>query len=197
MAEFAKAAATGCDRRRIIGGRMQFRRFDIDGPVEIIPHKIGDERGYFAEVFREDAFVIDVGDAQFVQDNQSLSVRAGTIRGIHFQTGPFAQESSSDASPVEIFDVAVDLRQDSPSYGRWISVILTPQRHQPAVDSCRLRPRLLHARAQLHHQLPCNQIITAEHDKGVAWDDPEIAIEWPDIADPETLSAKDRASRAR
>ncbi len=69
---------------------MEFNSFGLDGPVELVPRKIEDERGYFSEVFRLDAFTERSGAVEFVQDNQSLSVRPGTIRGIHFQTHPFA-----------------------------------------------------------------------------------------------------------
>ena len=70
---------------------MEIRRFDVDGPVEIIPRKIEDERGYFSEIFRLNTFAEHVPGVEFVQDNQSLSVRAGTVRGLHFQIRPAAQ----------------------------------------------------------------------------------------------------------
>jgi dTDP-4-dehydrorhamnose 3,5-epimerase len=170
---------------------MQFRRFDIDGPVEIIPQKSEDERGYFSEIFRLNSFTDQVRDVEFVQDNQSLSVRAGTVRGIHFQSHPAAQGKLVRCVAGRVVDIAVDLRHDSPTFGRWISVILTPgQNNQLWVPVgfghafCTLEPH-----TAVSYRV--TSYYSAEHDKGVAWNDPDIGIDWPEIANPETLSAKD------
>src|SRR5438270_496414 len=104
---------------------MEFRSFDIDGPLEIIPRKIEDARGYFSEVFRLNSFLERVPGTEFVQDNQSLSVRAGTIRGLHFQNPPAAQGKLVRCLAGKLVDVAVDIRTDSESYGQWISVVLS------------------------------------------------------------------------
>lgn len=171
---------------------MEFRTFDIDGPIEIIPSKIEDERGYFSEIFRIDAFSKLAPQTQFVQDNQSLSVRAGTIRGLHFQTGPFAQGKLVRCLAGCLFDVAVDLRVDSPSHGKWISVVLSAEYN----NQLWVPPGFGHgfctlvANSVIGYRV--TQYYSREHDKGVAWDDPQIAIDWPEIADPETLSVKDR-----
>src|SRR3954470_25037215 len=106
---------------------MEFRSFDIEGPLEIIPRKIADSRGYFAETFRLNRFSERAGAPQFVQDNQSMSVDAGTIRGLHFQSHPAAQGKLVRCIAGRLFDVVVDLRRHSPSFGRWISVILSPE----------------------------------------------------------------------
>lgn len=171
---------------------MEFRTFAIDGPVEVIPRKIGDERGYFAEIFRADKLSDHVPDTAFVQDNQSLSVRAGTIRGLHFQSHPAAQGKLVRCLSGRIFDVAVDLRNGSPTFGKWISVVLSPEDcNQLWVPVgfghgfCSLEPNsVISYRVTAYY--------SAENDKGVAWDDPDIAIEWPRLADPATLSAKDK-----
>ena len=160
--------------------------------LEIVPRKIGDDRGYFSEIFRADRFEEQVGATQFAQDNQSLSVRPGTIRGIHFQSHPAAQGKLVRCLAGRLFDVAVDLRADSPTFGRWISVILSPEDcNQLWVPLgfghafCTLEPNSVISYRVTNYYSP-------EHDKGVAWDDPDIAVEWPDIADPTTLSDKDR-----
>ena len=172
---------------------MEIRSFDIAGPLEIVPRKIEDDRGYFAEISRNDLFFQHAPEVQFVQDNQSLSIRAGTIRGIHFQTPPAAQGKLVRCLAGRLFDVAVDLRADSPTYGRSISVILTPEDcNQLWVPVgfghafCTLEPNSVISYRVTRYYSP-------EHDKGVAWDDPDICIDWPEIADPDTLSAKDRA----
>lgn len=171
---------------------MEFRTFAIDGLVEIIPRKIGDNRGYFAEVFREDAFSERAPGVSFVQDNQSLSVRPGTIRGLHFQSYPAAQGKLVRCIAGKLFDVAVDLRRGSRTYGQWQSVILSPddcnQFWVPAGFGhgfCSLEPNsIISYRVTSYY--------SAENDKGVAWDDPDIGIDWPQVADPSTLSAKDQ-----
>ena len=171
---------------------MEFRTFDLDGPIEIIPSKVEDERGYFSEIFRLDTFSKLAAEIKFVQDNQSLSVGAGTIRGLHFQTRPFAQGKLVRCLAGCLFDVAVDLRVDSPSHREWMSVVLSPDDN----NHLWIPPGFGHAFCTLAPNSVISYRVTQyysrEHDKGVAWDDPEIAIDWPEIADPETLSVKDR-----
>lgn len=172
---------------------MEVRTFDIDGPIELRPKKIGDERGYFAETLRMNALQEHAGPIDFVQDNQSMSVRAGTVRGIHFQSHPAAQGKLVRCLSGKLFDVAVDLRADSPTFCRWISTVLSPDEiNQLWVPVgfghgfCSLEPNSVISYRVTSYYSP-------EHDKGVAWDDPAIGIEWPDIVEPETLSQKDRS----
>jgi dTDP-4-dehydrorhamnose 3,5-epimerase len=171
---------------------MEFRSFELDGPLEIIPRKIEDERGYFSEIFRLDSFAQRVPGVEFVQDNQSLSVRTGTIRGLHFQTHPAAQGKLVRCLAGRLLDVAVDLRNGSPTFGRWLSVVLSPnQNNQLWVPVgfghgfCTLEPNTI-----IGYRV--TSYYSVENDKGVAWDDPEIGVQWPQEADPDTLSAKDR-----
>jgi dTDP-4-dehydrorhamnose 3,5-epimerase len=175
---------------------MIFRRFDLAGPVEVIPQKIEDERGYFSEILRLNQLVDHVGPVEFVQDNESLSVRAGTIRGIHFQSHPAAQGKLVRCIAGKLFDVAVDLRTESTTYGRWVSAVLTPEQNNQlwipvgfGHGFCTLEPRTV-------VQYRVTNYYSGDNDKGVAWDDPTIAVEWPDAADPDTLSSKDRQQPA-
>ena len=171
---------------------MEFRTFDIQGPLEVVPKKMEDSRGYFSEIFRLEPFLERVGRTEFVQDNQSLSVRPGTIRGVHFQSAPAAQGKLVRCLAGSVLDVAVDLRRHSPTYGRWIAVTLTPLANNQlwvpvgfGHAFCTLEPNSVISYRVTSYYSP-------ENDKGVAWDDPEIGIDWPAIADPETLSAKDK-----
>lgn len=171
---------------------MEFRAFEIAGPLEIIPRKIEDERGYFSEIFRLNAFREHVRGVEFVQDNQSLSARLGTIRGLHFQAKPAAQGKLVRCLAGRFFDVAVDLRTGSSTFGKSVSVVLSPEDNNqlwvPAGFGhgfCTLEPNSVLSYRVTDYYSP-------EHDKGVAWDDPQIAVDWPSIADPDTLSAKDR-----
>ena len=171
---------------------MDLRSFDIEGPTELRPRKIEDRRGYFSEIFRLNTFAEAVHPVEFVQDNQSLSVRAGTVRGLHFQTKPVTQGKLVRCLAGRLFDVAVDIRSDSPTYGKWVSVELSPEENNQlwvpvgfAHGFCTLEPNCIISYRVTGYYSP-------ENDKGVAWDDPQIAVDWPSIADPETLSAKDR-----
>jgi dTDP-4-dehydrorhamnose 3,5-epimerase len=171
---------------------MEFRNFDIVGPLEIIPRKIEDSRGYFSEIFRLSSFTDHVGEIAFLQENQSRSVKTGTVRGIHFQSHPVAQGKLVRCLAGKLLDVAVDLRADSATFGRWISVVLSPEHNNQlwvpvgfGHGFCTLEPNTVISYRVTSYYSP-------EHDKGVAWDDPDIAVEWPDLADPDTLSEKDR-----
>jgi dTDP-4-dehydrorhamnose 3,5-epimerase len=170
---------------------MTFRAFDLDGPIEVFPGRIGDERGYFSEIFRQDQFSTNVAAVEFVQENQSLSVNKGTMRGLHFQTAPHAQGKLVRCLVGAIFDVAVDIRVGSPSFGRWVSVNLSAEDGNMlwipagfAHGFCTLTP----------DAVVCYKVTAyynAASDKGLAWDDPDIGISWPECADRSTLSAKD------
>lgn len=171
---------------------MEFTRLAIPDVVEIQPRKFGDERGYFSEIFRFDRFQADAAPVEFLQENQSLSVRTGTVRGLHFQTDPFAQGKLVRCLAGAIFDVAVDLRRNSPGYGKWVAVELSADKGNQlwipagfAHGFCTLMP----------DSVVCYKVTayySQEHDKGVAWDDSDIGIVWPKAADAGTLSAKDR-----
>ena len=175
---------------------MKFRTFELEGPLEIVPLKIEDDRGYFSEIFRRAPFDERAGPAEFVQDNQSLSVREGTVRGIHFQSHPCAQGKLVRCLVGSVLDVAVDLRRGSPTYGCWISTTLTPEENNQlwipvgfGHAFCTLQPNSVISYRVTSYYSP-------EHDKGVAWDDPDIAVDWPSVANSETLSAKDRKQPA-
>lgn len=175
---------------------MEIQTFDISGVKLLTPRHIGDERGYFAETFRNDFFAQHIGDCVFVQDNESLSVRQGTVRGLHFQSKPHAQGKLARCTAGALFDVAVDIRRESPTYGQWIGETLTPQNGKQlwipsgfAHGFCTLEPNTVIAyKVTSYYSAAC--------DRGLAWDDPAIGITWPDIADPQTLSGKDRMQPA-
>ena len=172
---------------------MQIRRFNLDGPVEILPSKIGDERGYFSEIFRLSEFTRHAGPVDFVQDNQSLSVRRGTVRGLHFQSHPAAQGKLVRCLSGKILDVAVDIRADSPTYGRWVSVTLSPDDNNQLWVPVGFAHGFCTLEASSIISYRVTSYYSPENDKGLAWDDADIGVAWPDFADPATLSAKDRA----
>ncbi len=173
---------------------MQFTRLAIPDVVLIEPKRIGDARGSFLETFRLDRFTAEIGPVAFVQDNQSLSARKGTVRGLHFQRTPRAQGKLVRVIAGAVLDVAVDIRAGSPTFGRFVAVELS------AVDGRQLwvPPGFLHGFCTLTDGAELVYKVTdyysAEHDAGVRWDDPEIGIPWPVGASEAILSDKDRAA---
>jgi dTDP-4-dehydrorhamnose 3,5-epimerase len=175
---------------------MEILSLGLSGVKLIQPRHLGDARGYFAETFRADIFAEHCGDVTFVQDNESLSAQAGTIRGLHFQSAPHAQGKLVRCTAGAIYDVAVDIRKGSPTYGQWVGEILTPENGKQvwmpagfAHGFCSMK----------ENSVICYKVTSyynAECDKGLAWDDPALGITWPDVANPETLSNKDRVQPA-
>ena len=166
--------------------------FPVSGPRLFVPRRHGDHRGYFCELFRQDQFDAAVGPATFVQDNQSLSMEKGTLRGLHFQIAPEAQGKLVRVTVGSIFDVAVDLRQGSPTYGKHVTAILSAANWAQlwipvgfAHGFCTLEPDTV-----ISYKVTA--YYCAAHDKGVSSHDADLAIRWPATARLDTLSAKDR-----
>ncbi len=162
----------------------------IAGLVLIEPEAHGDERGFLVETYRAEAWR-DLGvDASFVQDNQSRS-RRGTLRGLHFQTRP-GQAKLVRCARGAIFDVAVDLRRGSPTFGRWEGYELSDRDHRQlyvpvgfAHGFC-----VLSDEADVAYKL--SSYFDPATEAGIAWDDPDVGVEWP-LAEP-LLSDRDRAA---
>ena len=158
----------------------------------LTPKRFGDERGFFSEVFNEQRSA-DAGTAiHFVQDNHSLSAKAGTIRGLHFQAPPFAQAKLVRVVRGRMLDIAVDLRRSSPTYGRHVAVELSAENWQQifvpvgfAHGFCTLEPN-----TEVVYK--ASNYYSAAHDFGLAWDDPSLGIRWPAAPDEAILSDKDR-----
>ena len=171
---------------------MEIKSFEISDVKLFIPHHIGDGRGYFAETFRSDLFSRECGDAVFVQDNESMSAKVGTVRGLHFQSAPHAQGKLVRCTAGALFDVAVDIRHGSPTYGQWVGEVLSPSNGKQLW----VPPGFAHGFCSIEpNTVICYKVTdyySAECDKGLAWDDSAISIDWPDVADIDTLSAKDR-----
>jgi dTDP-4-dehydrorhamnose 3,5-epimerase len=171
---------------------MLIERTALAEVFELQSIRHGDDRGYFSEIFRQTVFDDVVGQVAFVQENESLSDRAGTVRGLHFQLNPFAQGKLVRCLTGAIYDVAVDLRAGSRTQGRWVAATLTAERGNQlwipagfAHGFCTLLPGTRVCYKVTAYYSP-------EHDRGLAWDDPDIGIAWPEIADSDTLSGKDR-----
>jgi len=159
----------------------------------VTPKRFADARGYFVESWSRRAMKAAGIDADFCQDNQSLSASAGTVRGLHFQTPPHAQAKLVSVLRGRVFDVAVDLRKGSPTFGQHVSFELDAadgaQLFIPAGFAhgfCTLEPD-----THVHYKVDAYYVAGSE--VGVIWTDPDIAIRWPVAPDRAVLSPKDAA----
>jgi dTDP-4-dehydrorhamnose 3,5-epimerase len=171
---------------------MDIRHFDIVGPLLVRPQRFRDERGFLSETFREETFAAKVTPMRFVQENHVYSAHAGTIRGIHFQVSPKAQGKLVRVTRGAIWDVAVDLREGSPSFGRHLGVELTAE----SWDQFWVPIGFGHGYCTLEPDTEVIYKLTAPYDAGceraIAWDDPDLALPWPIGTQPPVLSERDR-----
>ena len=171
---------------------MSFRRLptEIDGVVLLEPDVHGDERGFFVETFSRDAWRELGVDAEFVQHNHSRSGK-GILRGLHFQTEP-GQAKLLRCARGAIFDVAVDLRRDSPTYGQWEGHLLDDERHRQLF----VPVGFAHGFVVLSDVADVSYLVSSVYDPateaGIAWDDPEVGVEWG-VAEP-VLSERDKTA---
>ena len=168
---------------------------DIPGVVLFTPARHSDERGFFSETFRLDAFRERVGEVALVQENHSLTRRRGSIRGLHCQAPPRAQGKLMRVTRGAVFDVVVDARRGSPTFGRHATVELSAENWRQLWAP----PGLLHGFCTLTDDVEFLYRVTdyysPEHDRAVAYDDPALGIAWPRFDGPPLLSAKDRLGR--
>lgn len=171
---------------------MQFETTKLSGVLLITPKRFGDARGYFVETFRASLFEREVGSFHFVQDNQSFSAEVGTVRGLHFQLNPKAQGKLVSCIAGALLDVAVDIRQGSPTYGQFVTAELSPE------NGCQLwvPPGFAHGFCTLKPNTVISYKVTdyysPEHDRGLLWNDPAIGIDWPVDQNKAVLSDKDQ-----
>ncbi|GGZ25746.1 dTDP-4-dehydrorhamnose 3,5-epimerase [Asticcacaulis endophyticus] len=172
---------------------MHVRHFDIKGPALILPKRHEDARGYFYEAFRDDAFRQTVADVTFVQDNQALSKDRATLRGLHYQRSPAAQGKLVRCLKGSIFDVAVDIRKGSDTFGRWLGQTLTAS----GGEQLWVPEGFAHGYVTLEDDTEVFYKVThpysPEHEAGIAFDDPDISVAWPFDPALVILSAKDKA----
>jgi dTDP-4-dehydrorhamnose 3,5-epimerase len=165
----------------------------IPDVILLTPRRFRDDRGWFAETYSSRSFAPALGNTAFVQDNQAFSAERGTLRGLHFQRPPEAQAKLVRVLKGSVFDVCVDLRIGSPTYSRWVGVMLTAEGgeqlfmpHGFAHGYCTLEPN-----TEVAYKV--DSFYAPDCDAGLAWDDPSIGIEWPLPAKEVILSDKDRA----
>ncbi len=171
---------------------MKFTPTDIPNVVLIEPQVYGDDRGFFMETWHAGKFAEAGLDLNFVQDNHSRS-RRGTLRGLHYQLGR-PQGKLARVIAGEVFDVAVDLRRHSPTFGRWVGMTLSAANKKMLW----VPPGFAHGFYVLSDEADflykCTEFYAAEDERVLRWDDPELAIDWPlSPGSPPLLSAKDEA----
>ena len=155
-----------------------FKRLSIPDVILVQPKSFSDDRGFFLESFKESDFVLNGINIKFAQDNISHSV-LGVIRGLHFQKNPMAQAKLVTAIKGEIFDVVVDIRKDSPTYGKWISEILSDKDHKLLYVPEGFAHGFCVLSKEAYVCYKVSNEYSPEHERGIIWNDPKLNIDWP------------------
>lgn len=171
---------------------MEVIKTAIDGALIIEPKVFGDHRGYFFESFNEREFAEKSGvDVHFVQDNESKSCY-GVVRGLHFQKGEHAQAKLVRVISGKVLDVAVDIRPGSPTFGKHVAVELTAENHRQFFIPKGFAHGFVVLSQEVVFQYKCDEFYCPEAEGAIAWDDPDVAIDWQIPSSDVILSDKDR-----
>lgn len=171
---------------------MRCEQTDFAGVLLLTPDVFQDERGFFLETYNEARFHEQGVEARFVQDNHARSERAGVVRGLHFQAPPHAQAKLVWVTAGAAFDVIVDLRASSATYGKWFGRRLDARNFQRLYIPRGFAHGYVTLEPGTEFQYKVDNLYASEADSGILWNDPDIGVAWPDCADISTLSAKDR-----
>lgn len=173
---------------------MEYQPLAIPEVVLLTPRVFGDERGFFLETFRQNEFEGHCGKHQFVQDNHSKSSQ-GILRGLHYQL-EHTQGKLVRVVQGEVFDVAVDMRRSSPTFGKWVGVFLSADNKQMLWVPPGFAHGFYVTSTTAEFVYKCTDYYHPESDQSLRWDDPTVAIEWPLVdGQPPLLSGKDRAGK--
>ena len=178
----------------VVSGNFSFTQLACEGAVLVECKRYGDDRGWFSETYKRPNFIEGGIEAEFVQDNESCSTK-GVLRGLHFQIS-HPQAKLVRCVRGEVFDVGVDLRPDSPTFGRWVGEVLSEEN----------RRQLFLPRGFAHgfyvmsdiavFSYKCDDVYHPDDEGGIAWDDSDIGIVWPEMTHKPNLSAKDTSARS-
>lgn len=175
-------------------GMLEVRNLPIADVLELRPRRIGDERGFFSETFNQARFAAAGIDTAWVQDNQSFSQAPLTLRGLHYQAPPFAQAKLVRVLRGRAFDVAVDIRAGSPTFGRWVSLELSAEAFNQILIPIGFAHGILTLEPDTEIFYKVSAPYSAAHDRTIRYDDPAFGVAWPlDGAKP-LLSPKDEAA---
>jgi dTDP-4-dehydrorhamnose 3,5-epimerase len=173
---------------------LDVRPLGLDGVLEIRPARHGDARGFFSEVWNARSLAEAGIDIPFVQDNHSYSAARGVLRGLHFQLPPAAQDKLLRVSRGSIWDVAVDVRRGSPTFGSWVGLVVSAELWNQILVPKGFAHGFVTLEEHCEVQYKVSAPYSPEHDRTVRFDDPEIGIDWPLPANELQLSDKDRAA---
>ena len=173
---------------------MEVIKTDIEGVVIIEPRIFKDDRGYFYESFSQREFEEKVCRTTFVQDNQSKS-SYGVLRGLHFQKPPYCQSKLVRCIKGAVLDVAVDIRKGSPTFGKYVAVELSEENHRQFFVPRGFAHGFAVLTPEAVFQYKCDNFYNKESEGSVAWNDPQLAIDWKIPADKVLLSEKDKQSK--
>lgn len=170
-------------------GNFTFTETAIEGVFVIDVKTYGDQRGYFMETYKKADFDAAGLEYEFVQDNQSSS-RKGVLRGLHFQK-TFPQAKLVRVLSGEVFDVAVDLRKGSKTYGKWVGALLSGENKRQFMIPRGFAHGFVVVSDYAEFAYKCDELYHPEDEGGIAWNDPDVAVEWPEVGEV-ILSEKDR-----
>ncbi len=173
---------------------MKQIKTEIDGAVILEPHVFEDERGYFFESFSQRRFCEEVSDAIFVQDNESKS-QYGVLRGLHFQKPPFAQAKLVRVVRGSVYDVALDMRYGSPTFGRHVGVVLSEENKRQLFIPRGFAHGFVVLSEEAVFQYKCDNYYMPDYEAGVLWSDPALKIDWQLPEDALILSEKDKKNK--
>lgn len=169
---------------------MKFTITTLEGVLVIEPKVLGDHRGWFMETYSTAIFTNNDLHLSFVQDNHSFSATKGTLRGLHYQLNPKAQTKLVRCTKGAIYDVAVDIRQGSPTYGSWFGIELSADNKKQLLVPKGFAHGFMTLTEDVEVQYKVDELYAPECDRGILWSDPAIGITWPLDIQP-VLSAKD------
>ncbi|WP_099361276.1 dTDP-4-dehydrorhamnose 3,5-epimerase [Fredinandcohnia onubensis] len=169
---------------------MNISETNLPGVLVIEPQVFGDHRGWFMETYSTAKFEEAGIHLQFVQDNQSFSATKGTLRGLHYQLNPKAQTKLVRCTKGSIFDVAVDIRKGSPTFGKWFGIELSAENKKQLLIPKGFAHGFMTITDDVEVQYKVDELYSPENDRGIVWNDPTIGIEWPMEITP-VLSNKD------
>ncbi|WP_294592862.1 dTDP-4-dehydrorhamnose 3,5-epimerase [uncultured Bacteroides sp.] len=171
---------------------MNIIETNIEGGIIIEPHLFKDDRGYFFESFSQKEFQEKVCKTIFIQDNESKS-SYGVVRGLHFQKPPFAQSKLVRVMKGAVLDVAVDIRRDSPTFGQHVAVELTENNHRQFFIPIGFTHGFSVLSKEVILQYKCDNFYAPQSEGAIAWDDPDLGIDWQISIDDILLSEKDKS----
>lgn len=173
---------------------LDVRKLKIPDVLELTPRKFGDDRGFFSETFNRNRLAETGITIDWMQDNQSYSAEPYTLRGLHYQEPPFAQDKLVRVLRGRILDVAVDIRQGSPHFGQWVALELSAAAFNQILVPVGFAHGFLTLEPDTEVFYKVSAPYSGEHDRSIRFDDPAIGIDWPLNGQMPVLSAKDEAA---